>query len=84
MGSPWRRIHVSQLRRQHGIPDRYTRLRAQGLLTAEELASRLGVSAQSIWRRYHHGRITGARYNDRGSCLFSEPTTADGIEVRMI
>jgi len=30
-------IHVSQLRRHHGIPDRYTRLRAQGMLTAEEL-----------------------------------------------
>jgi hypothetical protein len=31
-------IHVYQLRRHHGIPDRYTRLRAQGMLTAEELA----------------------------------------------
>src|SRR5689334_20023535 len=30
--------HVYQLRRHHGIPDRYTRLRAQGMLTAEELA----------------------------------------------
>lgn len=66
-------IHVYQLRRCHGIPDRYTRLRSQGMLTAEELAGRLGVSAQVIWRRYHQGRIVGTRYNDRGSCLFLPP-----------
>lgn len=64
-------IHVYQLRRHHGIPDRYTRLRDQGMLTAEELARSLGVSAQVIWRRYHQGRLVGVRYNDRGSCLFS-------------
>ncbi len=64
-------MHVSQLRRHHHIPDRYARLRAQGMLTAEELASRSGVSAQVIWRRYHQGRIAGTRYDDRGSCLFA-------------
>jgi DNA invertase Pin-like site-specific DNA recombinase len=66
-------MHVYQLRRHHGIPDRYARLRAQGMLTAEELARNSGVSAQVIWRRYHQGRIAGVRYNDRGSCLFSPP-----------
>jgi hypothetical protein len=66
-------IHVSQLRRHHGMPDRYARLRAQGMLTAGELAKNSGVSAQVIWRRYHQGRIVGVRYNDRGSCLFSPP-----------
>ncbi len=66
-------IHVYQLRRHHHIPDRFTRLRAQGMLTAEELARSLGVSAQVIWRRYHQGRLVGVRYNDRGSCLFSLP-----------
>ena len=66
-------IHVYQLRRHHNIPDRYARLRAQGMLTAEELARNSGVSAQVIWRRYHQGRIVGVRYNDRGSCLFSPP-----------
>jgi hypothetical protein len=66
-------IHVYQLRRHHGIPDRYTRLRAQGMLSAEELARSLGVSAQVIWRRYHQGRIVGVCYNNRGSCLFSLP-----------
>ena len=59
MGSLFESIHVYQLRRHHGIPDRYARLRAQGMLTAEELARNSGVSAQVIWRRYHQGRIVG-------------------------
>lgn len=62
--------HVYQLRRHHGLADRYARLRAQGMLTAEELAPSYGVTAQTIWRWYRQGRIVGARYNDRGSCLF--------------
>ena len=66
-------IHVYQLRRHHDIPGRYARLRAQGMLTAEELARNSGVSVQVIWRRYHQGRIAGVRYNDRGSCLFLPP-----------
>ena len=73
--------HVYQLRRHHGLADRYARLRARGMLTAEELAPSYGVSAQTIWRWYRQGRIVGARYNDRGSCLFlpkaSQPLLAD-------
>ncbi len=63
-------MHVSQLRRHHGLLDRYARLRAQGMLTADELAHRRGVTAQTIWRWYRQGRIAGVCYNDRGSCLF--------------
>src|SRR5947209_10909893 len=63
-------IHIYQLRRHHGLADRYTRLRAQGMLTAEELAQRHGVTAQTIWRWYRQGRIMGICYNDRRSSLF--------------
>ncbi len=63
-------MHVSQLRRHHGLLDRYARLRAQGMLTADELAHRRGVTAQTIWRWYRQGRLAGVCYNDRGSCLF--------------
>ena len=63
-------MHVCQLRRHHGLLDRHARLRAQGLLTAEELAQRHGVTAQTIWRWYRQGRIMGICYNDRRSCLF--------------
>lgn len=73
--------HVYQLRRHHGLADRYARLRVRGMLTAEELAPSYGVTAQTIWRWYRQGRIAGARYNDRGSCLFlpkaSQPLLTD-------
>jgi hypothetical protein len=63
-------MHVLQLRRHHGLADRQTRLRARGMLTAEELAHSYGVTAQTIWRWYRQGRIIGVCYNDRRSCLF--------------
>ena len=66
-------MHVSQLRRHHGLADRYARLRDQGLLTAEELAHHHGVTAQTIYRWYRQGRVAGVCYNDRGSCLFFPP-----------
>jgi uncharacterized protein YndB with AHSA1/START domain len=69
-GLPFQSIHVYQLRRHHGLADRFARLRARGLLTAEELAHSYGVTAQTIWRWYRQGRIIGMCYNDRGSCLF--------------
>jgi hypothetical protein len=73
--------HVYQLRRHHGLADPYARLRSRGMLTAEELAPSYGVTAQTIWRWYRQGRIVGARYNDRGSCLFlpkaSQPLLTD-------
>jgi hypothetical protein len=70
-GLPFQALHVSQLRRNHGLKNRYTRLREAGMLTAEELAARLQVQVQTVWHWYHTGQIQGARYNDRGSCLFA-------------
>ncbi len=69
-GLPFQSTHVYQLRRHHGLPDRATRLRTQGLLSADELAEAYGVTAQTIWRWYRQGRIVGMHYNDRGSSLF--------------
>ncbi len=69
-GLPFTATHVAQLRRKHGLVDRYTRLRGSGLLTVEEAAAQWSVTAQTIWRWYRRGWIQAARYNDRGSCLF--------------
>jgi hypothetical protein len=41
-------MHVSQLRHHHGLADRSTHLRAQGLLTAEELAHSYRVTANDL------------------------------------
>lgn len=80
-GLPFHSTHVYQLRRHHGLADRYARLRVRGMLTAEELAHAYGVTAQTIWRWYRQGSIAGPRYNDRGSCLFfskeSQPPLAN-------
>ncbi len=73
-GLPFQATHVRQLRHDHGLKDRYTRLREAGLLTAKELGARLGVQPQTIWRWYRGGRLRGERYNDRGTCLFWPPT----------
>ena len=62
--------HVAQLRRMHGLVDRYTRLRKAGLLTADEIAAQMAVTPQTVWQWYRRGWIEAARYNDRGSCLF--------------
>lgn len=72
-GLPFLVTHVAQLRRHHGLKDRYTRLREAGWLTADEVADRMAVRPQTIWLWYRRGWIEAARYNDRGSCLFALP-----------
>jgi Recombinase zinc beta ribbon domain/Recombinase len=72
-GLPFQALHVSQLRRAHGLKDRLTRLRDAGMRTAAEVAARLGVSELTSWRWYHRGWRTGARDHDRGTCVFVPP-----------
>src|SRR5262249_16926037 len=74
VGLPFHACHVSALRRAHGLKSRYTRLREAGMVSAEELAAQLSVTPQTVWRWYRNNRLCGARYNDRGSCLFLPPT----------
>jgi DNA invertase Pin-like site-specific DNA recombinase len=81
-GLPFQAMHVSQLRRAHGLKDRWTRLREVGMQTAEEIAARLGVRAQTVWHWYHRGWIAGARYNDRGTCLFVPPEAVPACSRR--
>jgi DNA invertase Pin-like site-specific DNA recombinase len=81
-GLPFQAMHVSQLRRNHGLKNRYTRLREAGMLTVEELATRLEVQQATVWRWYRAGHIQGARYNDRGSCLFEPLDERPGCRRR--
>lgn len=83
-GLPFQTTHVSQLRRAHGLKDRWTRLREAGLQTAEEVATQLGVTAQTVWHWYHRGWIHGVRYNDRGTCLFVLPETVPAGSRRRV
>lgn len=65
---------VGRLRRHYNLKMRYDRLREKGLLTVDEMAESLDVSANTvkIWRRY--GLLKGYSYNDKGWRLF-EPVT---------
>jgi len=74
-GLPFSATHVSALRRAHHLKDRYSRLRAAGWQTADEVATRFDVTRQTVWRWYHQGLIQGSRYNDSGWCLFMAPET---------
>jgi DNA invertase Pin-like site-specific DNA recombinase len=83
-GLPFQAMHVSQLRRAHGLKDRWTRLRKAGMQTAAEVAARFGVTAQTVWHWYRRGWITGTRYNDRGTCVFVPPETVPVCSRRRV
>jgi DNA invertase Pin-like site-specific DNA recombinase len=64
---------VNDIRQHHHLPDRFTRLRARGLLTTHEMATELGVSTKTLQLWRDHGWVHGERYNDKGMCLYSIP-----------
>ena len=76
-GKPFTSRIVLDLRQAHHLPSHGDRLRARGLLTMTETASRLGVHISTIkaWRRA--GLLTARKANDRNVPLFDPPDPAD-------
>ena len=72
-GKPFSKNMIANIRRNHHLTDRFTRLRKAGMLTQEEMAERLGVmtSTVKIWRR--RGLLRGHAYNGNGQCLYEPP-----------
>jgi len=70
---PFNELMVCGVRDFYHLTDRYTRLRAQGLLTFDEYAAAVGIHPQTvkIWRR--NGLIEGVAYNDKNGYLFAPP-----------
>ena len=64
---------VGVLRRQYRLRSRYDRLRAQGLLTQQEIASVLGVHEDTVknWRAW--GLLRAHTYTDRPDYLYEPP-----------
>lgn len=62
---------VHHIRMTYGLRDRYTRLRNQGLLTLDEVATELGVCTATVklWQR--RGRLVSHPYNDKGQRLYA-------------
>lgn len=71
--TPWTAARISRLRHIYDLTDRRTRLRAQGLLTPEEVATRYSVVVSTVhmWRR--RGLLRAHPINDRGDFLYEIP-----------
>jgi hypothetical protein len=69
-GRPFDRLTVRYVRETYGLKDRFTRLRADGKLTGEEIASRLDITTGTlkVWRQ--HGLLRAFRYNCVGEYLY--------------
>jgi len=74
-------LSVRRIRRSYGLKTRFDRLHAAGMLTADELAARLGVCAATIgdWRR--NGLIYGEAVNGKREHLYP-PTSNRPIKAR--
>ncbi|MBD0281449.1 MAG: recombinase family protein [Thermoleophilaceae bacterium] len=74
---PFTRTMIIKLRRSNGLPSRHERLRARGMLTQQEIATRLGVRPKTIhaWRRA--GLLAAHRANDKNDWLYQPPTPGD-------
>ena len=72
-GHPFQRGIVQHIRHSQGLRSRSARLRARGMLTRDEMAHRLKVSADTvkIWGR--HGLLRRHPCNDKHECLYEPP-----------
>jgi DNA invertase Pin-like site-specific DNA recombinase len=67
------RAIVADIRRRYGLRDRFTRLRARGLLTQEEIAAVLGVHPTTVQAWQQAGRLASHVYNDKHGRLYEPP-----------
>jgi hypothetical protein len=81
-GQPFHRLIVARIRDEYDLTDRYSRLRARGLLEQHEIAKRLHVDVGTIrvWRRA--GLLRAHRYNDKGECLYERPGADAPVKYR--
>ena len=64
---------IVRLRSAYHLKDRFTRLRAIGMLTEQEIAGLTGIAVASVKEWRYRGLLRAHRYNDRGDCLFEIP-----------
>ena len=73
VGSRFDRSIVVRLRYAYDLKDRFTRLRAAGLLTLQEIAAKLDVLPCTVKQWRDRGLLRAHRYNDKGECLYESP-----------
>jgi len=76
-GKPFTSSIVLHLRRGNGLPSRYERLRAKGLLTIGELARHLGVHQSTIKAWHRVGLLVSHKATDKNERLFEIPARGD-------
>ena len=64
-GQPFTQRAIRHIRTSYHVADRFSRLRAQGLLTVDEAAARLGIHRQTIHAWHRSGRLAAVPCNDR-------------------
>ncbi|MCC6153791.1 MAG: recombinase family protein [Candidatus Hydrogenedentes bacterium] len=64
---------VTNIRRNHGLRDRFQRLRTLGMRTSHEIAEQFGIVPCVVkdWR--DKGLLQAHRYTDKGQCLYDPP-----------
>jgi len=67
-------VIVTHLRHKYRLTDRFTRLRARGLLTLPEISALLGAHPSTVKAWAREGRIDSVLLRDNGARLFPVPT----------
>ena len=73
-GEPFTVVSVKWIQHAHGLKSLRQRLRAAGMLTATELATRMGVRHGTVKRWRAQGKISGRLCNDLGEYLYDPPS----------
>lgn len=64
---------VGNMRRQYGLKSRFERLRARGLLTAQEIAEKLGITWVTVRKWRQAGLLRGYAYDNKNDYLYEPP-----------
>jgi DNA invertase Pin-like site-specific DNA recombinase len=67
---------VGRIRRKYGLTARYDRLRGRGMLTRDEMATRLGVCSCTVKRWRAAGLLVAYPYSDKDQYLYEPPGAA--------
>jgi DNA invertase Pin-like site-specific DNA recombinase len=81
-GHEFNRAIVRRIREAHDLKGHYERLRAQGMLSQEELALHMDVTVDTIKRWRRAGLLRHHRYGGRGECLYEVPDADSPVKHR--
>jgi DNA invertase Pin-like site-specific DNA recombinase len=70
---PFHALMIRNIRDHYQLRHREQRLRDQGLLTLQEMATLLKISPITVKKWYRAGIVSGQRYNDKDQVLYHRP-----------